>query len=256
VSTRLPDDAGLTALPEPRVPSRVPSHQLSHQLSHELPERLLLALLIALLALLVAPMMYACGAEAQQMAPAPAPATGAGGGWSAPLRPGDGVRLAFWRDAAASGLFLVDETGKLSLPYLGDRAATGIAADELKRRLTREYEEYLANQAIQIVLLRRVTVLGSVRSPGMYHVDPTMELHDVLALAGGPTPDGRPTRIQVRRGAETIRYDLRGGAAGAVELRSGDQILVPERGWLWRNGAVLAGAAASFLGVLVAQAVF
>jgi polysaccharide export outer membrane protein len=192
-------------------------------------------------------------------ASAAAQATGGGPGGgdaSAPLQPGDAVRLGFWREPALSGEYAVDESGTVVLPYLGGRSVTGVDPLALRRRLAEEYAGVLENQEVQIGLLRRIRILGAVRNPGLYRVDATMTIADALALAGGLAPNGRAGDIRILRAGETIPVDLAGGAPAGLALRSGDQITVAEAGWFARNSGALLGAAISAIGFLVGQAVF
>ena len=106
---------------------------------------------------------------------------------SGPLKPGDVIRLSISREEGMSGDYAVDETGHAGLPLIGMKPVTAVPADQLRREIVAAYEEQLRNQTIQVVFLRRVRVLGEVRNPGLYHVDPTMTLGDAIALAGGPT---------------------------------------------------------------------
>jgi protein involved in polysaccharide export with SLBB domain len=174
----------------------------------------------------------------------------------APLRPGDAVRLVFWRDPSLSGEYPIDETGVLVLPHIGVRRATDLSPAELRERLLADYEAVLENQGIHVTLLRRVRVLGEVRTPGLYLVDGTMSVADAVALAGGLTPSGRPDAVSVVRDGERIRIDLREPSGGEPELRSGDQITVAESSWFARNSAALVGASISALGFLLGQAIF
>ncbi len=172
------------------------------------------------------------------------------------LKPGDGIRLRFWREPALNGDYFVDETGTVTLPLLGTIEVTGIPADELKRDLIRDLEAQLVNQAVQLSLLTRVRILGAVQRPGLYHVDPTMMVGDAVALAGGATPNGKLDAIRVIRGGDVVLSKISQTDPVTTDVRSGDQIFVPERSWLARNGAVVLGALISAGGLIVAQAIF
>lgn len=168
-----------------------------------------------------------------------------------PLMPGDKIRLEFWREPALSGDYVVDEAGRVVLPILGSMDVTGRPAPELKRRLLEAYDEQLRNQDVQIVLLRRVRVLGAVKEPGLYHADPTMTLADVVALAGGS--EGRLKGIKLQRDGRTIQSDLKGETPVAERLRSGDQILVPEKRWLARYAPIIVGGLISGAALVLSQ---
>lgn len=155
------------------------------------------------------------------------------------LRPGDVIRLRIWREPDLSGEFLVDENGVVVFPKLGPYTVTNDSPEALKARLIAAYQRYLRNPSIDVVLLRRVTILGEVRSPGAYQVDPTMTLADAIALAGGSTSRGNANDIELYRNGVRLetRFDQR-TRIGDTPIQSGDYIYVPERSWLRRNSGV------------------
>jgi polysaccharide export outer membrane protein len=142
-----------------------------------------------------------------------------------------------------SGDIQVDEAGVATLPRLGPVDVSRVSADSLKRMLVGRYAEFLRDPAIDVTVLRRVTIVGAVRTPGVYHVDPTMTLAGALALAGGASPDGKKDQVELRRQGERVPAKLGERARIAdTPLRSGDELFVPERSWISRNfGLVLAG---------------
>jgi polysaccharide biosynthesis/export protein VpsN len=155
---------------------------------------------------------------------------------AAALRPGDVVRLRIWREPDLSGDFQVNETGVVVLPKVGPLQVTSEDPRSLKARLVRAYEVYLNQVSIDVVLLRRVQVLGAVRSPGLYQVEPTMVLSDLLALAGGATSQGNLKGVELLRGGRKLRRAMSTtDSVGTASIRSGDQIYVPEKSWISRN---------------------
>ncbi|HEX6909833.1 MAG TPA: polysaccharide biosynthesis/export family protein [Longimicrobium sp.] len=191
---------------------------------------------------------------ARPQAPPPLPPDTAGTAPGA-LAPGDVVRLRIWREPDLSGDFGVDETGTVVLPRLGPTSVAGVPAAELRERIVHGYTAFLNHQAVEVTLLRRVQVLGAVRAPGLYPVDATMTLGDALALAGGTTPQGHPDRVVLMRRADGVRTAAtRRTRVADTPLASGDQIYVPERGWLSRNPGVVGGIAAAVLGLIATLA--
>jgi len=167
-----------------------------------------------------------------------------------PLAPGDMIRLHFWQEAQFSGDFPVDERGLVTLPLLGVRQVTLWPADQIKTQLIQEYARQLRDQPAQVTVLRRVRVLGAVQNPGLYHVDPTMRMGDVLALAGGPSQDAKQDRVSVLRNGKLIASRIDSSTI-LYGLRSGDQIMVPRGSWIERNAAILIGATLSGLAIIV-----
>ncbi len=174
-------------------------------------------------------------AAAQQTAPPPKSEA------LAPLQPGDLVRLKIWREPDLSGDFRVDEAGVATFPKIGSLPVSKLSPDSLKSLLVSRYARFLQNPSVEVVLLRRVNVLGAVKNPGLYDVDPTMTVADAIAMAGGVTPDGHSKKVELLRPgqSEKLRLSLQSRLT-EFPLRSGDQLRVPQRSWLARNGTVVA----------------
>ena len=167
---------------------------------------------------------------------------------------GDILRLRIWREPDMSGDFQVAANGMAVLPRLGPVSVASIPADSLQTVLTSKYKEYLNNPSIEISILRRVTVTGAVRNPGVYPLDPTLTVADAIALAGGPAPDGKRDRVEIRRGGKRIAADLRTDLVVADSpIQSGDQLYVPSKAWLARN-RWLVSAAVTLAAVAIREA--
>jgi polysaccharide export outer membrane protein len=177
-----------------------------------------------------------------------------GGGVSAPadaLRPGDVVRLAIWREPDLSGEFTVDKDGTVMFPKIGAQRVTEVSPDSLRTALVAAYRVYLRNPSIDVTLLRRVNVLGAVQKPGLYPVDPTMTIADVIALAGGATSVGDPHKVELRRiGSTRTRVVAAATKLADSPLRPGDQLYVPERSWMARNPGVVIGAVSTLITIV------
>ena len=173
-------------------------------------------------------------------------------GQAQPLVPGDAIRLSFSGEPGLNGQYSIDETGSVALPLLGARKVTDSPAPEVKEALARAYRERTRNQDVQVVYLRRVRVLGEVRNPGLYHVDPTMTFDDALALAGGAATDGDLKNVSLVRGGVEIADGLDVSRSVAAGLHSGDQIYVPKTRWISRYGSVVVGASITALGAIIA----
>lgn len=159
------------------------------------------------------------------------------------LRPGDAVQVHVWREDDLSGTFTVDDRGVVTLPLLGERKVAGLDPAELRDNILTDYREYLQNPSIQVIVRRRINILGAVNQPGLYPVDATISLSEALGLAGGITPSGDEDNIRVIRDGRTIHRALdQTTLVGAVDIRSGDQVIVGEKGWFERNPGALLGS--------------
>lgn len=182
-----------------------------------------------------------------------APGLHAQGDEAGTVRPGDVVRLRIWQEPGLSGDFTVHENGGVVLPKLGPVQAGGLTDQALRERVAAGFGQYLQHNSIDVIVLRRIQVLGAVRTPGLYPVDGTMSIADVLAVAGGTAADARPDRVQLLRGGRRLDVRLSGTErVGDTPIRSGDQIFVPQRGWADRNTGTVVSVLTASAGLLVA----
>ncbi len=164
------------------------------------------------------------------------------------IRPGDAVRLRVYRDTSLTGEFPVNENGDAVLPLLGRRQVAGLTPDSLRSRLLAEYSEYLKNPAMDVTMLRRISILGSVKKPGLYPVDPTVSLAEALATAGGVTPNADRGDIRLIRDGRVLREGLNQRTLlGTTPIQSGDRIFVGQKSWFARNWQWIGGTLSSAL---------
>jgi len=155
------------------------------------------------------------------------------------IRPGDVVQIKVWREQDYSGDFTVDSRGIVTVPLLGQIAVRGRAAEWVSDSLRHAYQQFLKNPSIEITVLRRVAVSGEVTKPGLYPADATITIGELVALAGGVTPNGDQKKVALLRDGRII---ISGLGPGTVlqnsQVQSGDQVFVPQRSWFSRNGGV------------------
>jgi protein involved in polysaccharide export with SLBB domain len=163
---------------------------------------------------------------------------------STSLGPGDFILVKIWREPDLSDTVQVDNAGVGVFPKLGPMKVTGIRPDSLERLLVRDYSRYLQNPSIRVTVLRRITIWGAVMRPGAYPVDLTMTITDALTLAGGATAEGKSDKVELRRGNVRRVVDLSDKIqrVSDLSLRSGDQLIVPQRSWVSRNPGLIVGA--------------
>jgi polysaccharide export outer membrane protein len=170
----------------------------------------------------------------------------------APLVPGDLIRINIWREPDLTGEFLVQEDGTAVLPRIGPVHVTGYTPSTLKQNLVTEYSKTLINPSIEVVVLRRILITGEVGGEGVYPVDPTMSLVEVLALAGGPAASAKKDEVILVRDGREIEIDLDDPiAVRDVALRSGDQLVVPRANTWIRNWQVMLGVISSTISLAV-----
>ena len=163
---------------------------------------------------------------------------------STSLGSGDFIQLKIWREPDLSDTVQIDNEGVAVFPKLGPLQVTGIQPDSLERLLVHKYSQYLQNPSIKVTVLRRITIWGSVMRPGTYPVDLTMSITDALALAGGASAEGTTDKVELRREGKRYMVNLsdKPERSGELALRSGDQLVVPQRSWVSRNPGLIIAA--------------
>jgi polysaccharide export outer membrane protein len=190
----------------------------------------------------------------------PPPRSPAGGGNgpipTGTLRSGDVLQLKVYRDSELSGSYLIEANGYVQIPGLGTIHAAGLRPDQVTQAMVdamrskgfREPELAIRPQI-------RISVLGQVRIPQLYSIDPGLSLLQLITLAGGPTPlaDLKHTRV-IRDGrAYEVDMDaaLHGSASGRVALYSNDVVfLPPKKGLTQQNVLFIVGIASAALSLL------
>ena len=150
------------------------------------------------------------------------------------LRPGDVIKVLVFGHDELSGDFTVDENANLLLPIVGEFSVRDMSVTDLRARIRREFGQLYTQSFVSVVPMFRVSVLGEVAHPGLYSVDPTLNIYEVLATAGGTTRYAAEGRMRLIRNGQQVAAPVSAAALARATLReigvrSGDQIIVPRR---------------------------
>jgi polysaccharide export outer membrane protein len=150
------------------------------------------------------------------------------------LRQGDLLRVTVYHEKDLSGEFLIDNRGNVQMPGIGIIKVAGLDPTQARDRLIAAFKQSGFSQpelAVQAVV--RVLVLGEVRNPALYPVEPGTTLLQAVTISGGPGPRADLRRVTVVRDGKPFTIDfaaaLGGGASGRVILYSGDYVVVPRK---------------------------
>ena len=134
------------------------------------------------------------------------------------LQPGDtiAVQVVSTETLAVDGVML-DGTGSVHLPLVGDVVLAGNSLTDAERTITRGMQQFDRLAQVRVALTgrggQRATVLGAVQQQGPVELHPAARITDVVAAAGGPiTTFTGPTPVPVA--------DI----AGAVMMRNGEKL--------------------------------
>ncbi len=122
------------------------------------------------------------------------------------LGPGDTVTITVWRDEELSGERVIDPTGLIHMPLVGEVQAAGKTVNDLQQDIAERLQEYFVKPkvsvAVQEVGSRRVHVLGFVNTPGTQEFNRDVTLWDALAAAGGFNEDADENEVLLMRREE------------------------------------------------------
>jgi polysaccharide biosynthesis/export protein len=152
-----------------------------------------------------------------------------------------------------SGSSRVSSQGEVFLPLIGAVPATGHSPETLARAVEdRLRGRFMVDPQVTVQVLeihsRPVSVLGSVRQPGLLHLRGSRPLAEVLAMAGGLAPDAGET-VHIRRaaarqgqpaGVEVALSDVLESSIGSgiVYVHPGDAVSVERAGVVYVVGEV------------------
>jgi len=172
---------------------------------------------------------------------------------------GDAVRVTVFQQPDLTTEARISERGTVALPLIGEAKVAGMTAVDAAAKIAGELKKgkYLKNPQVSIALVtlrsQQVSVLGLVARPGRYALDDTSSrLADVIAAAGGLTPEGSST-VTVIRGGGRQQVSLLGKS---FQLQGGDTIHVDRAPVFYIYGEVTrAGAYRLEPGLTVMQAI-
>ena len=162
------------------------------------------------------------------------------------LRCGDLIEVKVYGEDDLATRVRVNEIGIVDLPLLPGVALTGHTQTEACERIRQLYmKDFLVDPLISLTILEygksKVTVLGQVRTPGVYlfPANEHLNLLQAIALAGGYTRIGEPGKIVIKRvqnGKENV-IKVNGRAMAKeegykmFEIQPDDMISIAESLW-------------------------
>ncbi len=119
------------------------------------------------------------------------------------LGPDDVVEVFVYKEPELSTTVVVRPDGKISLPLIGELSVNGKAALELQREITQKLTHFIAEPNVNVIVKEvnsaKVSVLGEVKTPGMYKIKDRATVLDAVALAGGFTEYARRDKVMLIR---------------------------------------------------------
>ncbi len=156
------------------------------------------------------------------------------------IGPGDELQIRVWGQVEADLRVIVDRSGQIYIPQVGEISVAGVHYGDLEEHLKRDISKVFKNFNLTASVGRlrsiQIVIVGDARYPGTYTISSLSTLVNAILASGGPTPQGSLRHVQVRRDGATITdfdfYDLlvKGDKSKDVRLQPGDVLFIPHVG--------------------------
>jgi polysaccharide biosynthesis/export protein len=151
---------------------------------------------------------------------------------------GDKLRIEVYKDPQLSQALQVRPDGKITLPLLGDIAASGKTSIELRDAIATSLREYITNPVVTVIVVetvpQQIHVMGEVNAAGPQPLTGPLSILQALAAAGGFRDFAKTKDIKILRktasGTQTIRFNYKDAVASGqapLMLQAGDVVIVP-----------------------------
>ena len=176
------------------------------------------------------------------------PASGAGLGFG-PIRAGDIVEVQIFDAPEYSLRMPVSPAGQIAIPYAGLFHIEGMTSIEAAKAIAQLFERNQILRDPRVIVTTEqfgysVTVMGEVKSPGIYPLAGKKRLIDMLTEAGG-VGDRAGHVIEIfaagsMKNPQTVLWDptLRENDNAELEIKTGETILVSRCGVVYVGGNV------------------
>jgi polysaccharide export outer membrane protein len=164
--------------------------------------------------------------------------------------PGDSLEITLVGVPALTGIHpQVDAEGNVALPYIGLVHLAGLSLPQIQSLIARKYREgdYILNAQVSVQILAApgqvISVTGEVKTPELVPAPSQRRLLEVIAAAGGLTPQASHLITIIRRQTNEgfqILLDSNplDSAKVNIALYAGDTVIVPRAGEIYVLGSV------------------
>lgn len=156
------------------------------------------------------------------------------------INPGDLLEVSVWKELDLQRTVLIRPDGAFSFPLSGDIVAEGRTVGDIRAELESRLATYIPNLVVTVTVAEirgnKIFVIGQVKNPGEFVMNPRVDVMQALSIAGGTTPFAQLNNIRILRrrdGVQTIREfrysDIIKGQnlSQNILLEVGDVVLVP-----------------------------
>ncbi len=139
----------------------------------------------------------------------------------------DVVEVFVYKEPELSVTVVVRPDGKISLPLIGELLVNGKTAIEMQKEITQKLTQYISEPNVNFIVKEvnsaKVSVLGEVKTPGMYKINSRATVLDAVALAGGFTEYAKRDKVKlIRIDANGQQHQIPINVEDQIKGRKGD----------------------------------
>ena len=168
---------------------------------------------------------------------------------------GDVLRITVYDNEDLNTTVRVSGEGSVVLPLIKRVEVKGLSISEITEKLVTLYADgYLKNPQVNIFVEeyrgQKVVILGQINRPGLYELQGTTTLLELISKAGGMTNDAGESAV-IKRKSDTQGLDKQieiminmkalieeGDISKNISIRDGDNIYISKVGLFYVTGAV------------------
>jgi protein involved in polysaccharide export with SLBB domain len=148
------------------------------------------------------------------------------------LNTGDHVQVTVFEEPDLSISAVIDDTGAISFPLLGDLVVRGLAPRQLETRITEGLRgRFLVNPRVNVAILeyRPFFVRGEVANPGSFPFKPGLTVEKAVSMAGGFTARASKSEFYIiSDDSADGSGEARSSATLSSRIRPGDVINIEQ----------------------------
>jgi len=145
---------------------------------------------------------------------------------------GDKVQVTVYGEPDLSGSFAVNGQGNVSLPLIGDVAASGLTLPQFSQSVEDHFKAgYLLNPkvSVEVTSFRPYYIMGEVDKAGEYPYTDGLNVINAIARAEGFTYRAQQKRVFIKHYGETQEVEV--PLTNDLLVQPGDTIRIAERHW-------------------------
>jgi polysaccharide export outer membrane protein len=116
---------------------------------------------------------------------------------------GDRLEINVWKDEELSTEAFVRPDGTVTVPLIGDVAASGRSPEDLRKEIKQRLDRYVKDAIVTVAVTEvnsySFTVTGNVSHPGVFTNRAWVTVSEAIALAGGPNRYGDSSEVVIIR---------------------------------------------------------